>query len=152
MRCIWKRLLCPCSSCWHVSNLFVFWAFMHHTSRSVGISTYYCTCLLFLKLLTGVMCCCIAHPFFTKCVSFLSSSLPLFLLHFVFSIFFLFSIFLLFSMSGLGFVFFMLKYLKFPFLFSPIIIQFWFFLLSFCFVGFGFCCRDFVCFLISMHV
>ena len=40
------------------------------------------------------------------------------------------------------------KYLKFPLLFSAIIIQFWFFLLSFCFVGFGFCCRDFVS---SMH-
>ena len=149
MRCIWKRLLCPCSSCWHVSNLLVFWTFLHHTSRFVGSSTYYCTCLLFLKLLAGVMCCCIACPFFTNCVSFLSYSLcfAFFLLHFAFSISFL-TFFFVFSMSGLDFVFFMLKYLKFPFLFSAIIIQFWFFLLSFCFVGFGFCCRDFVS---SMH-
>jgi len=140
-----------------VSNLLVFWAFLHHTSRSVGCSTYYCTCLLFLKLLTGVMCCCIARPFFTNSISFLSSSLrfAFFLLRCLCFFFILLPSFLsflsfyVFSMSSLGFVFFMLKYLKFPFLFSAIIIWFWFFLLNFCFIGFGFCCRDFVS---LMHV
>ena len=115
-------LLCPCSSCWHVSNLLVFWTFLHHTSKFVGCSTYYCMCLLFLKLLAGVMCCCIARPFCTNCVSFLS-----FLLRFAFFLLrclcfffillspFLSLLFFVFSMSGLGFVFFMLKYLKFVF-------------------------------------
>ena len=60
------------------------------------------------------------------------------------------SFFLLFSISGLSFVFlFMLKYLKLTFLFLAIILRFWFFLLSFCFVDFGFYCGDFVS---SMYV
>ena len=33
MSCLWKSLLCPCSSCWHVSNLLVFLAFLHPTFR-----------------------------------------------------------------------------------------------------------------------
>ena len=84
--------------------------------------------------------------FFFVAFCFLSSSMPLFLLHLGFFVSFL-AFFFVFSMSGLGFVFFMLKYLKFPCLFSAIIIWFWFFLfwfllLSFCFVGFGFCELD----------
>ena len=94
--------------------------------------------------------------FLLRCVLFFfCSSLPLFLLHFVFSVSFLyfvvFHLSLLFSISVLCFVFsFMLKQLKLRFLFSTIIIvRFWFFLFSFCFVDFGFCYRDFVS---SMHV
>ena len=50
-----------------MSNLLIFWAFLHQTFTFVGCSTYHCTCLLFLELLVGVMCCCIVR-FFLRCL------------------------------------------------------------------------------------
>ena len=55
--------------------------------------------------------------------------------------------FFMFSMLGRGFVFFMLKYLKFPCLFSAIIIRFWFFLFWFSLLRF---CSSFLRFC-SLH-